>query len=89
MDNILSIDGYEDGSHEVIDISGTLDIDKKMVKMMIQEQMPWSEKYRPTSIEDIIVDNSVLNRIKQMIKEKYNNNRCAGYWENNNNKMYS
>ena len=70
MDNILSIDGYEDGSHEVIDISGTLAVDKKMVKMMIQEQMPWSEKYRPTSIEDIIVDNSVLNRIKQMIKEK-------------------
>lgn len=68
--NILSIEGYDDESCTQIDISGTLTSDVKLIKKQIHEQLPWIEKYRPKKIEDIILDENILTKIKRIIEEK-------------------
>jgi replication factor C subunit 2/4 len=68
MANTLSIDGFETG--EVIDISGTLSTNRKLVRAKIREQLPWTEKYRPKSIEDVILDPNILQKIRKVIEEK-------------------
>jgi len=66
--NILAIDGY-DGSSEHIDISGTLNTDYKQVKREIKKQLPWTEKHRPSKLEDIVLDNNTLNKIRNIIDD--------------------
>lgn len=68
--NILSIDGYDDETCAQIDISGSLSSDTKSIKKQIYMQLPWIEKYRPKNIEDIILDENTLNKIKRIIAEK-------------------
>lgn len=69
-ENILSIDGYDDESCTQIDISGSLTSDIKVMKKQMYKQLPWIEKYRPKHIEDIILDENTLNKIKKIISEK-------------------
>lgn len=69
-DNILSIEGYDDDTCVQIDISGSLCGDVRSIKKQIHKQLPWIEKYRPKSIEDVILDQSTLNKIKRIITEK-------------------
>jgi replication factor C subunit 2/4 len=68
--NILMIDGYDDESCVHVDISGSLTSDVKLMKRQIYRQLPWIEKYRPKNIEDIILDESTLIKIKRIIAEK-------------------
>lgn len=67
-DTRLTIDGFEDG--EEIDISGTLSTNKKEVKKKILQQLPWTEKYRPKNIEDVILDTNILQKIRKIIHDK-------------------
>lgn len=69
-DNSLIIDGYDDPECEQIDISGTLSINKKKVKTKLLNQLPWIEKYRPTELENVILDTNILNKIKKIIEDK-------------------
>jgi len=69
-DNLLSIDGYDDSDCEEIDISGTLSTNHKMIRSKMTTQLPWIEKYRPSKIEDVIIDNNTLGKIKKIIEDK-------------------
>lgn len=69
-DNILSIDGYDGITCERIDISGTLTTNNKLMRKKMLNQLPWIEKYRPANIEDVILDESTLNKIKKIIEKK-------------------
>jgi replication factor C subunit 2/4 len=69
-DNMLSIDGYDDDSCEQIDISGTLSTNNNFVKNEMINQLPWIEKYRPTKMEDVIMDANTLHKIKKIIENK-------------------
>jgi replication factor C subunit 2/4 len=68
--NILSIDGYDDDSCEQVDISGSLTSDIKSMNRQIYEQLPWIEKYRPKTIDDMILDQNTLAKIKRIIADK-------------------
>ena len=69
-DNTLSIDGYEGEAYEQIDISGTLTTNKKIIRQRILNQLPWIEKYRPSCIDDVILDEGTLQKIKKFITKK-------------------
>lgn len=68
--NTLSIEGYEDKTCTQIDISGSLSVDDKMIRRQIHRQLPWIEKYRPKNIEDVILDENTLCKIRRIIQEK-------------------
>lgn len=38
--------------------------------MTTQETMPWIEKYRPSSLDDVISQNNIVNTLKKFIKNK-------------------
>ena len=72
-DNILSIDGYTDKTCVQIDVSGTPDQElgqKSQNKKDIAKQLPWLEKYRPKTIQDIILDDNILTKINHIIEDK-------------------
>ena len=70
MDTMLCVEGYDDQNCAQIDISGSLDTDVKEMKKQIHQQLPWIEKYRPKNIEDIILDEGTLTKIKRIIAQK-------------------
>ncbi len=37
---------------------------------MNKTNIPWTEKYRPTNVDDLVIDKNTYNKIKQIIKEK-------------------
>src|SRR5579872_3553823 len=79
MDNILSIDSDNDSNDSIddndercekINISGALSTSNKIIKEKLREQMPWIEKYRPFNIDDVIIDDNTLQKIKKIIEKK-------------------
>lgn len=68
--NVLCITGYDDETCESVDISGTINANHDMLKKAIHDQLPWIEKFRPKNIEDVILDENILTKIKKIISEK-------------------
>lgn len=66
----LQIDGYDDYNCNSIDISGSLTVYGREKSEREKQQMPWIEKYRPKNIEDVILDESTLIKIKKIIEDK-------------------
>jgi replication factor C subunit 2/4 len=68
--NILFMDGYSDESCQTLELFNFKKLSNDKKKIMIKNQLPWIEKYRPKHIDDIILNNNTLTKINKIIEEK-------------------
>lgn len=60
----------DDADAEVIDMKRSVNNINRSIKREIRNQMTWIEKYRPKTINDMILDDDMAVKIKTFVQEK-------------------
>ncbi len=60
----------DDGNVGDLDISGFTEQQSKQINKKIKQQLPWIEKYRPKTIDDIYLDTYTSIKMKKIIQDK-------------------